>query len=622
VTAAHPRGLTILLLALLSGAAASAIVGSRDGAPPIRYQFNVTVPMRDGVRLAANIYRPASEGRHPVLLVRTPYGKEGEQDNAIFFVERGYAVVAQDTRGRNDSDGDWYPFRHEGEDGHDTIEWAARQPWSSGQVVTMGASYLGMVQWLAAREGSSALAGMIIRVSPADLYLDLVHPGGASGNLLPWALTMGRRTFMRRELTLVSWPRLLDHLPVVEAPRLAGFEPPFFRDWIEHAARDEYWKAMSWRHAYGAMRMPVFISGGWYDTFQAGTIRNFMSLLREGPGEFRHAHRLVMGPWVHGDVGGPRPARETEFGSVSAFELREKERRWLDHYVRGVQNGAGAEPAVEAFAMGVNEWRAGETWPPPDATPVDYYLQSGGHANGLDGDGTLLAGRPGRPSADRFVYDPANPVPTDGSGECCTENPPAGPVDQRGVERRRDVLVYSTEPLDGPLEVAGPVVVHLFASTSAPDTDWTAKLVDVAPDGFARNLTQGILRARFRQSVEVPELLTPGEVYEFVIDAGETWNIFLPGHRIRLEISSSNFPRFTRNTNTGNVPEKDATWRVARQAVFHGGDRPSHVRLPVRAPSGPSGDAGAYPVRQAGKDHAPGRRAVAFSGSRPSSSSR
>jgi putative CocE/NonD family hydrolase len=538
--------------------------------------------MRDGVRLAANLYLPSADGRYPVLLVRTPYGKEGEQDNAIFFAERGYAVVAQDARGRYNSDGDWYPFRHEAEDGHDAIEWAARQPWSNGKVVTMGASYLGMVQWLAATQGSRALAGMIIRVAPADLYLDLVHPGGASGNMLPWALTMGRRTFMRKELTLVSWPTLLQHVPVADAPRLAGFEPAFFRDWIEHAARDEYWRAMSWRDSYDRIRVPVFVSGGWYDTFQSGTIRNFAGLMTSGSSGLRRTHRLVMGPWIHGDVGASRPAREPEFGPVSAFELRETELRWLDHYIRGLENGAEADSQIQAFAMGSNEWRSSDVWPPARVEPTRYHLHSGGNANTLGGDGRLMRGEPGNQPANRYEYDPGNPVPTNGLGHCCSESPPAGPIDQRAVERRNDVLVYSSEPLLESVEIAGPVVVHLFASSSAPDTDWTAKLVDVAPDGFARNLTHGILRARFRRSFEQPELLTPGEIYEFVIDAGQTWNVFLAGHRIRLEISSSNFPRYTRNTNTGRIPEKDTTWRIARQTVFHDRERPSHLLLPVK----------------------------------------
>ncbi len=568
----------VLLCACVAVRPTSAIGAS----PGVRHQFNVTVPMRDGVRLAANVYLPAGDARYPVLLVRTPYAKEGEQDNAIFFAERGYAVVAQDVRGRYNSDGDWYPFRHEAEDGHDTIEWAARQPWSNGKVVSIGASYLGMVQWLAATQGSPALAGMVIRVAPSDLYLDLVHPGGAAGNMLPWALTMGRRTFMRKELTLVSWPTVLWHAPVADAPRLAGFEPAFFQDWIEHAARTEYWRAMSWHDSYDQMRMPVFVAGGWYDTFQSGTLRNFAGLMTSSPPELRRAHRLVMGPWIHSDVGGPRPAREPEFGRNSALELREKELRWLDHYVRGRENGADADPAVDAFAMGANEWRSSDRWPPSGVEPTHYYLHSGGAAMTLAGDGRLMLDEPGHQPADRFEYNPADPVPTDGSGACCSENPPAGPIDQRGVERRKDVLVYSSAPLANAVEIAGSVVLHLFASSSAPDTDWTAKLVDVAPDGFARNLTHGILRARFRRSFEQPELLTPGEVYEFVIDAGQTWNVFLPGHRIRLEISSSNFPRYTRNTNTGRVPEKDATWHTASQAIFHDRDRPSHLVLPVR----------------------------------------
>ncbi|MGE0133026.1 MAG: CocE/NonD family hydrolase [Blastocatellales bacterium] len=570
-----PAGLTLL-------AALTALINAQE--QPVRWRFNAPMPMRDGVILAANVYLPKAEGKYPAILIRTPYGKSGEHDNALFYAERGYVVVAQDTRGRYDSDGEWYAFRNEAADGFDSIEWAARQPWSNGKVVTMGASYLGMDQWLAATGLNPHLAAMVVRVSPADLYSEVAHPGGSLGTVV-WSVAMGRRNLLRRELSLIPWDKVFRYLPVEEAAATAGTDSPFLRDWINHPARDEYWQAMSWRHIYSKLNVPVFHSGGWFDTFQKGTIENFQRMISEAPAGARRAQRLVIGPWVHGDLGGPSPGAKERFGPQSVMELRAKELRWLDHYVRGVQNGADAEPQVDYFVMGANQWKSERAWPPANSTPTRYYLHSQGKANTSDGDGVLSLGVPEDEPADHFEYDPANPVPTDGEGKCCSENIPAGPRDQRNVERRKDVLVYSTPPLEKSVEVSGPIKVYLYAATSARDTDWTAKLVDVSPDGFAMNLTDGLLRARYRQSFEKQELLEPGRVYEFAIDLGHTSNVFLQGHRIRLEISSSNFPRHSRNTNTGNNPEKDTNFIVARQTIFHSRERPSFLVLPVKTSS-------------------------------------
>jgi putative CocE/NonD family hydrolase len=551
--------------------------------PAVRFQFNVPVRMRDGVTLAAHVFLPKEEGKFPVILIRTPYGKEGEQGGALYFAERGYAVVTQDTRGRNDSDGEWYAFKNEADDGYDSIEWAASQSWSNGKVVTMGGSYLAIDQWLAATRGSSHLAAMVVLVSPSDLYRNTIYPGGAfqHGTAVSWAVGTGRHRMMIEEMKLISWPGVFLHLPVESGPTAAGFEPKFYRDWINHPSRDDYWKSMSWQEVYPRLNIPVLHIGGWFDIFQEGTIENFVEMTRRAPEPARRAQKLLVGPWAHGAFG-PKVG-EVDFGPSSVVDVRAKSLRWLDHYVRGKPNGAEEEPPVEIFTMGVKEWRSEAAWPPADTAPTKFFLHSKGRANTAGGDGALSAAAPGDEPPDHYDYDPANPVPTTGGGTCC--NPvliPWGAMDQRRIENRKDLLVYTTSPLEQDLEVTGPVEVHVFASSNAPDTDWTAKLVDVAPDGFAMNLTDGILRARFRRSLERPELLTPGEVYEFVVQAGNTSNVFRKGHRIRLEISSSNFPRFSRNTNTGRQPEKDASFAVARQTVYHDGARPSHVILPVR----------------------------------------
>jgi hypothetical protein len=382
-------------------------------------------------------------------------------------------------------------------------------------------------------------------------------------------------------MKLIPWPELFRRLPVESAAAAAGFEPQVYRDWIDHPARDAYWQSMSWREAYPQLAIPVMHVGGWFDIFQKGTVENFVKMRTEAPAVARGSQRLIMGPWAHGAFG-PKVG-EVDFGPQSVVDVRAKVLRWLDHHIRGEQNGADRDPPVEIFVMGVNQWRTEKTWPPVEAKPSKYFLHSQGKANTLDGDGLLSLADPGDEVVDQFDYDPANPVPTSGGGTCCAPQLiPWGPQDQRNVEKRNDVLVYTTAPLERDLEVTGPVEVHLFASTSARDTDWTAKLVDVAPDGMAISLTDGILRARYRNSLERPELLTPGKVYEFVIDAENTSNVFLKGHRVRLEISSSSFPRFSRNTNTGNHPEKDSTFAVAHQTIYHDRTRPSSVSLSVR----------------------------------------
>jgi len=577
------RQIRFKLAVLLPLASALLLLTAADR-PAVRFRFNVPVRIRDGVTLAAHVFLPEGEGKYPVILIRTPYGKEGEQGGAVYFAERGYAVVTQDTRGRNDSDGEWYAFRNEADDGYDSIEWAASQSWSNGKVVTMGGSYLAIDQWLAATRRSPHLVAMVVLVSPSDLYRNTIYPGGAFqlGTAASWAVGTGRHRLMTEEMKLISWPQIFRHLPVQSAAAAAGFEPKFYQDWVDHPSRDDYWKGLSWEEAYSNLNIPVLHIGGWFDIFQEGTIENFVEMARQAPQAARSAQKLLMGPWAHGAYG-PKVG-EVDFGPRSVIDIRAKALRWLNRYVRGEENGVGEELPIEIFTMGVKDWRSETAWPPPDATPTRFFLHSQGGANSAEGNGTLSTAGPGDEPPDRYDYDPADPVPTTGGGTCC--NPvliPWGAMDQRRIENRKDVLIYTSPPLEKDLEVTGPVAVHLLVSTDAPDTDWTAKLVDVAPDGFAMNLTDGILRARYRNSFQRPELLDTGKIYEYEIAAGNTSNVFLKGHRIRLEISSSNFPRFSRNTNTGHQPEKDSNFVVARQTLYHDTRRASYVTLPVRS---------------------------------------
>lgn len=552
--------------------------------PPVRWLFDVSVPMRDGINLAADVYLPRAKGRYPGLLKRTPYGKEGSQKEAIFFAQHGYAVVVEDTRGRYDSGGEWYPFMHEADDGQDTIAWAARQPWSNGKVVTIGASYNGMDQWLAATRHNPALAGMIVGFAPSDLYGNTVYQGGAFElGLLKYAVAMGYHV-LTSQMSLIPWNRVIWSLPV-ESIAPAGFQPQFYRDWLNHPTRDAYWQAMSWENIYSKLNIPVFLYGGWYDIFQIGTIENFLNIDHQSSAYARSAERLVEGPWGHGAFG--PVIGKVNFGPQSRVNLQEKELRWLNYYIRGVKNGAENDPRVEAFIMGTNVWKDEADWPPPNVRLTKYFFHSHGHANTLHGDGVLSINKPEEEAPDHYIYNPADPVPTHGGGNSPNSKPVIwGAMDQRIIEKRNDVLVYTSAPIPHDCEVAGPITVHLFASSSARDTDWTAKLVDVAPDGYAMNLTDSILRARYRYSFVHPKLLQPGHVYEFTINVGYTDNVFKRGHRIRLEISSSNFPRFSRNTNTGDQPEKDSHFVSARQTVLHDPTHASYLLLPVVPSSG------------------------------------
>lgn len=579
---ARPRSRLSLLLtvAVLAQALCAGALWAQAPKPPIRFRTDVLVPMRDGVKLAANIFLPEKVGKYPVIVVRTPYGRILGEKSGIYFAQHGYVVVSQNVRGRYDSGGEWYPFLHDADDGYDTIEWAAKQPWSDGKVATMGGSYLGIDQWLAASKAPPHLVAMVSIMSSASLYQNS-HTGGAFQLFLSlaWSMTECRRT-ANAEILLLDWPQIVRHLPVIDAGKDEGCVPQFYRDGIDHPDYGPYWQAQSWQDVYSKHPLPVMNVTGWYDLFQVGTIENYTRMMAHAPEHIRKAQRLIVGPWPHGV--NLRKVGQVDFGPQAIIDLDGKELRWLNHYVKGEQNGEQTEPPVQVFTMGINQWKDYKSWPPAGVKMTDYYFHSGGSANTAAGDGALSTAKPDREKPDQFTYNPANPVPTYGGSTCCFPNiVPWGPMDQRKIESRDDVLVYSTPPLKQEVDLTGPITVHLFASTNAKDTDWTAKLVDVSPDGFATNLTDSILRARYRNSFVHPKLLEPGKVYEFTIPIGNTSDVFLKEHRIRLEISSSNFPRFSRNTNTGGQPETDAHYIVAHQTIYHDAAHASYVVLPV-----------------------------------------
>jgi putative CocE/NonD family hydrolase len=357
----------------------------------------------------------------------------------------------------------------------------------------------------------------------------------------------------------------------------------YYDDWVDHPTYDDFWAGLDVSRGWDQITAASFSIGGWHDIFLGGTIANFVGMRAAGIGDNRH--RLMIGPWNHGGMRLGNPIGSVDFGMRSTGTIIDEggmHLRWYDRWLRGVGNGYDSEPPVRLFVMGANRWRDAATWPLENTDWQEWFLHSGGRANTLDGDGVLSRESPAGEPPDAFVYNPRNPVPTLGGGLCCNNVfSLGGAYDQRAIEEREDVLVYTSAPLDSALEVTGPIKVILHASSTAPDTDFTAKLVDVAPCGYARNLTDGIIRARYRNSMSEPAPITPGEVVEFEIDLWATSNLFMEGHRIRVEISSSNFPRFDRNPNTGELPGRSTEMASAMQTILHDAEYPSRIVLPV-----------------------------------------
>jgi putative CocE/NonD family hydrolase len=556
-----------------------------------RLRSNVGFATRDGIRLSTDVYLPPGDGPFPTVLMRTPYDNTlpWMRAKAGHYADLGYAVAIQDCRGRFDSDGTYEPFRNEGRDGVDALAWLRGQAWCNGRIGMAGRSYSGWTQWTAATEAGAGAAGpdaIVPRVMATDLHRGLMWRGGAFniGVLLTWGLmTSGRSAQTLHE---IDWVDAFRRLPLADAAAEASQDVSFWRDWLEHPTRDAYWDGVDAEARLDAVSAPAVVMGGWYDLYADDAPRQFSLLQTRGATPEARASRLVMGAWPH-SLSASTLAGGVDFGNEALFDLDLLEERWFDRWLRDVRNGVDEEAPAKLFVMGAGEWRDASGWPLPETEWQEWYLHSGGGAATLRGDGSLSAQPPGDEPADSFVYDPDFPVPTNGGPNCCSpEIVPWGAYDQRGLEMRSDVLVYTSEPLAQDLQVIGPVRVVLHAATDGPDTDWTAKLVDVRPSGFAMNLCDGILRARFRHGFDEERPVEPGSVERYEIDLMATANVFRAGHRMRLEISSSNFPRFDRNPNTGGRIGQEPTVRRARQTVLHAGARASHLLLPVIPASG------------------------------------
>ncbi len=549
----------------------------------IDMHLNVKTPMRDGVEMSSDIYQPRAPGQFPTVLIRTPYSNNMETmiEKARALANVGYVCVVQDTRGRWDSDGEHYPFTLDGADGFDTQEWIGRQEWSNGKIGMAGGSYVGLVQWQSAPHRSRHLTCMVPRVICNDFFSGLVYPGGALqlNVLLSWGMRTNGRT--AQSIEYHNWTEAFHHLPLIEMDRLAGRDLDFWKDWIEHSTYDDYWRAIDVEGRWGEITAPAFNMGGWYDLYSSETFTNFNGLRLHGGSAEARKSKLIVGPWPHA-LSASSKTGDIDFGAASQVDLDGLELRWFDYWLKGIDNGIVDEPPLRLFIMGVNEWRDEHEWPLARTDWQKWHLRSQGGANSVRGDGRLSTTEPDDEPADGFAYDPRFPVQTVGGANCCSPHiVPWGPYDQRSVEMRSDVLCYTSAPMERDLEVTGPIKVVLYAATDGSDTDWTAKLLDVSPTGYAMNLCDGIIRARYRKSRSTPTLLTAGRVYRYEIEVGVTGNVFRHGHSVRLEISSSNFPRFDRNPNTGHDIGRDAELRAAVQRVEHSREHPSHILLPV-----------------------------------------
>ena len=558
----------------------------------IQMQNRVPVRMRDGVTLYADVYRPVKEGRYPVIVSRTPYSTErapSAYDAAVYFAQRGYVFVFQDIRGRHESDGEWDPFRYDERDGHDTVEWAAKQPWSNGKVGMQGGSYLGQNQWRAAQAAPPSLVTIFPMVASTSIYHDWITLNGGwrlSFNF-GWGPVRQESRIMQnpghhtlKDVDALHYDNLQRHLPLSTMQQLAGRNAKFYDDWLANPDYNGYWKPLNVEEMFEKITVPVHTFGGWFDIFSQGTLRGYVGMSQKGGTEqARKGSHIVIGPWGHG---ASREFGDIDFGPTANVEALDLQVRWYDYWLQGIDNGLAKEPPVKLFVMGRNEWVFEQEYPLARTDYRSFYFTSDGRANSDKGNGGLSWTKPAAKSApDRFTYDPAKPVPSLGGNNCCGTPTPTGPRDQRPIEGRQDILVYTSDALQEELEVTGPVKVVLYASSDAVDTDFVAKLVDVHPDGKSYNMAEGIVRARYRDSLSAPSLMKPGEVYRFEIDMVGTSIAFQKGHRVRVHVTSSHFPQFDRNPNTGAKFGTSAEMKVAQQTIYHDAERPSHIVLPV-----------------------------------------
>jgi putative CocE/NonD family hydrolase len=567
----------------------------------VKIDRNVGVPMRDGVALLTDLYKPQGDGRFPVILIRTPYKKDMSQPQASYYARRGYVVAVQNCRGRFGSPGTWEPFVHEPDDGHDAVEWLAAQPWSSGKVGMIGGSYVGWVQWWAASRRPPHLVTIIPNVSPPDPFYNIPYEYGVFflkadiwwAEVLDKEATADISGSRMAKLAEKKYNHLLRPLPVIDLDKtVLGKENPYWRKWIEHPVNDSYWEQANFVDRLKDVNIPVYHQSGWFDGDGIGTKLNYLAMAR-----YHHPYqKLVLGPWGHTDEA-MRRIGDHDFGPQAIIDLQRSYLRWFDHWLKGIDNGIDREPLVNIFVMGSNRWLHGESYPLPGTRFEKWYLTGAGHANTSKGDGLLSPDMPDQGAApDTYTYDPGDPTPDPQAYE-----EPEEPANKSGAkpksseekkkaaeayhekvtQARQDILVYTTAPLERPLTFAGPVSAVLYASSSARDTDWFMRLMEVDEKGKLFELVEGKIRARYRRSSRAAEFLEADKVYEYTLDLWQTGITIPKGRRLRVEVASASFPTFSRNLNTGGHNETETKYVKAVQKIYHSKQYPSHVLLPV-----------------------------------------
>ncbi|MFD6162743.1 CocE/NonD family hydrolase [Nocardia sp. NPDC060256] len=578
-------------------------------------QTDVPAAMRDGTILRADVYRPKTTDQVPVILMRTQYGKTAAQiqpsryQTPDWFASQCYLVVIQDIRGLGKSDGVFTEFDNDMRDGYDSVEWAAQLPGTNGKVGMYGSSYIGATQWLAAVETPPHLAAIVPANTASDYYDGWTYEGGQFrlGFVEPWAMgTIGLEAAEQRHDTaavnqiqaaMQNATQWMNFRPYKDFPPMQPGNPavaPWYFDWIHNSTYNVSWKNRSIRERYQNVKVPVLDMEGWYDAFLSGGIENFTGMVdKGGTPDARQNQRLVIGPWDHLGWGRPTSTiapRLDQLGPVGNSPVNELMLAWYDHFLKGVDNGVAGTPRVDYYVMGANRWKSAPSWPLPQTQWETYYFNGGGTNSTAGRTGKLVEQAPTGPAdADHYLYDPTDPAPSVGGHSCCgVGTGPQGPFDQAAVEQRSDVLTYDTEPLSADTELTGPTTVKLWASSTAPDTDFVARLEVLAPDGSSVNLNNGIIRAAFRDSLTNPTPIVPGQPYQFTIKIWPTSYQFKAGDRIRISVSSSDYPQYAPNPNTGEPFGESTRTEQATQTIYKDPEHPSSVTVPL-IPSGNNG---------------------------------
>lgn len=545
----------------------------------IKHEGIFYVPMRDGIKLATEVWLPADmseRSKVPAILVRTPYGRFRLGEPELRFVQRGYALVAQDTRGREDSEGQWVPSIHEMGDGDDTLNWIAVQPWSNGRIGMIGGSYGGFVQWAAAASGNPHLKAIVSLVTAGSPFIDIPRKGGTVvSGMLAWCFMMAEKRTNRDAMVRNDWDEVLSIRPIKDIlKKVLGKDVYFWNQWMEHPNYDEFWKKSDWSLYGDKIDVPALIISGWYDDDGMGTTEAWEMNEKYK----RDNQRLILGPWLHA-ANTTRDIHNVPFGNNAIrYDIDMLYLRWFDRFLKDIDNGVEKESRVEYYLVGENQWKASKKWPPEEVKYTNIYIHSQGYARTSFGDGSINVVIPGEQPTDTFVFDPRDPAPylIDVS-----ENECSVPENYKDVEIREDVLVYTSQPLKEEVAIAGDVYAEFYASSSARDTDWVVRLTDVDEEGNSIRLSDGLVRARYRKSYEKPELLEPGKVEKYKIKMTKIANVFKKGYRIRVEITSGARNLAFPNHNTGKDPATDAEMIVAIQTVYHDKKHPSHVKLPL-----------------------------------------